>query len=129
MAELITRQSGAGSEMIVWGGQITRGDLNTGGRYNPSTDSWATTSTTNAPAARDSHTAIWSGSRDDCLGRRYFLELVQQRRKILRATWSHTYTNGGTTPQQQQPRAARRELLLHPGLAKVRGLDLLRLLT
>ena len=26
--------------------------LNTGGRYNPSTDSWTATSTTNAPAAR-----------------------------------------------------------------------------
>ena len=37
-------------------------DLNTGGRYNPSTDSWTATSTTNAPAARDSHTAVWTGS-------------------------------------------------------------------
>ena len=38
------------------------GVLNTGGRYNPSTDTWTATSTTNAPVARDSHAAVWTGS-------------------------------------------------------------------
>jgi len=55
-----------GSEMIVWGGthlsNFTYVLLQTGGRYNPSTNSWTATSTTNAPAARSFHTAIWSGS-------------------------------------------------------------------
>ena len=37
-------------------------DFNTGGRYNPDTDSWTATSTTNAPSARDLHTAVWTGS-------------------------------------------------------------------
>ena len=36
--------------------------LNTGARYNPSTDSWTATNTTNAPALRSSHTAVWTGS-------------------------------------------------------------------
>jgi hypothetical protein len=36
-----------GSEMIVWGGFISNYS-NTGGRYNPVTDSWTATSTTNA---------------------------------------------------------------------------------
>jgi N-acetylneuraminic acid mutarotase len=48
--------------MIVWGGQNTTGYLNSDGRYNPGTDSWAATSTTNAPEAREAHTAVWSGS-------------------------------------------------------------------
>ena len=43
-----------GSEMIVWGGfrplNLSCTPFNTGGRYNPSTDNWTTTSTTNAPA-------------------------------------------------------------------------------
>jgi N-acetylneuraminic acid mutarotase len=54
----------AGSEMIVWGGGacISGCSLNTGGRYNPSNDSWIATSTTNAPAVRFEHTAVWSGS-------------------------------------------------------------------
>jgi N-acetylneuraminic acid mutarotase len=47
--------------MIVWGGSAV-GYLNTGGRYNPSSDSWTATSTTNAPTGRGLHTAIWSGS-------------------------------------------------------------------
>jgi N-acetylneuraminic acid mutarotase len=57
-----------GSEMIVWGGVCDGAScsppvtLNTGGRYNPSTDSWTTTSITNAPSARFSHTAVLAGS-------------------------------------------------------------------
>jgi N-acetylneuraminic acid mutarotase len=53
-----------GSEMIVWGGDpcFFSCDVNTGGRYNPSTDSWTATSTTNAPDGRHSHTAVWTGT-------------------------------------------------------------------
>jgi N-acetylneuraminic acid mutarotase len=53
-----------GSEMIVWGGGGATGIglLNTGGRYNPITDSWLATSTTNAPAPRAQHSAVWTGS-------------------------------------------------------------------
>src|SRR5436305_3628065 len=47
--------------MIVWGGH-DGSFLNTGGRYNPRTDRWTATSTTNAPSARDTHTAVWTGS-------------------------------------------------------------------
>src|SRR5439155_11384738 len=48
--------------MIVWGGFGSSSVFNTGGRYNPGTDSWTVTSTTSAPAARDFHTAVWTGS-------------------------------------------------------------------
>ena len=54
-----------GSEMIVWGGYNYDGShhfLNTGGRYNPATDSWTATSTANAPSGRWLHTAVWTGS-------------------------------------------------------------------
>ena len=54
-----------GSQMIVWGGQgplPPPGFFNTGGRYDPSTDSWTATSTINAPAARAYDTAVWTGS-------------------------------------------------------------------
>src|SRR5262249_19244092 len=37
-----------GGEMIVWGGSGDTGFSNTGGRYNPSTNSWTATTTTNA---------------------------------------------------------------------------------
>jgi len=56
-----------GSEMIVWGGygppcNPNCSALNTGGRYNPSTDGWTTTTTTFAPAPRYDHTAVWTAS-------------------------------------------------------------------
>jgi len=70
-----------GSEMIVWGGCAGHPcdmPLNTGGRYNPSTDSWTATTTTNAPTGRSSHTAVWTGSdmivwggTEDTTGGRY----------------------------------------------------------
>ena len=47
--------------MIVWGGFDGSNDLNSGGKYNPSTNSWMATSTINAPEARGSHTAVWTG--------------------------------------------------------------------
>ena len=50
-----------GSEMIVWGGSDGSNDLYTGGRYNPSTDTWNPTSTVSSPAGRQHHAAIWTG--------------------------------------------------------------------
>jgi hypothetical protein len=55
-----------GSKMIVWGGfhdELLDHFLNTGGRYDLSTNTWASTSTgSNVPSERASHTAVWSGS-------------------------------------------------------------------
>src|SRR5206468_1910792 len=53
--------------MIVCGGDNGSSFLNTGGRYCASlsvacTDNWIATSTTGAPAARQFHTAVWTGS-------------------------------------------------------------------
>ena len=50
-----------GSKMIVWGG-VGGSSHNTGGRYDPTTDSWTPTSTASAPEARYNHTAVWTGS-------------------------------------------------------------------
>jgi N-acetylneuraminic acid mutarotase len=56
-----------GTQMIIWGGNVwdgTRGySLNTGSRYDPATNSWAATSPTNAPTARTSHAAVWTGTK------------------------------------------------------------------
>ena len=53
-----------GTEMIVWGGNQTTGDppvpLGTGGRYSPSTNSWAPTPA--GPLARHRHSAVATGS-------------------------------------------------------------------
>ena len=61
---LITPQSGLAAEMIVWGGVDDRSDVFKHRREDtiPAPNSWTATSTTNAPDARDSHTAVWTGS-------------------------------------------------------------------
>ena len=79
-----------GSEMIVWGGIVHRWLVNTGGRYNPSTDSWTATSTTNAPSARYSHTAIWTGSEMIVWGGT--MHTIEYRREVLWAI-SNTYAS------------------------------------
>jgi N-acetylneuraminic acid mutarotase len=48
--------------MIIWGGQSNGGFLNTGGRYNPATDTWTFTNTSGAPTGRSGHTAVWAGT-------------------------------------------------------------------
>lgn len=55
----------SGTEVLVWGGETATGGFattNTGGRYNPVTDSWQPITTTNAPTARRFHSAIWTGT-------------------------------------------------------------------
>jgi len=56
------------NRMIVWGGGEdpatggVGGPVNTGGRYDPSSDTWAPTSTTGAPTAALGATAVWCGA-------------------------------------------------------------------
>ena len=53
--------------MIIWGGNGLgggngfSGSLNTGGKYNPETNSWTATRVNGAPTSRDGHTAVWTG--------------------------------------------------------------------
>ena len=56
-----------GSEMIIWGG-IKRNTwgraipINTGGRYNPTSDSWEAMSVVGAPSPRIHAQAVWTGT-------------------------------------------------------------------
>lgn len=47
--------------MIVWGGCEGSVRFNTGGRYDPVTDSWTPTSMSDTPAVRCTHSAVWTG--------------------------------------------------------------------
>jgi len=51
--------------MVVWGGgeQSYYDPSDTGGRYDPATDSWDPTATDDAPPETHSHTAVWTGNR------------------------------------------------------------------
>lgn len=49
-----------GSEMIIWGGYDGT-YLNTGGRYDPITDSWQPISTVNAPGGCSTPVSVWTG--------------------------------------------------------------------
>lgn len=52
-----------GSEIIVWSGEYAENGPNSGERYNPSTDTWTSINTTNAPTGRRFNTsAVWAGS-------------------------------------------------------------------
>lgn len=55
-----------GTEMIVWGGESDIGGgstyVNTGGRYNPTSNTWVATANSPAPEARFYHTGVWTGS-------------------------------------------------------------------
>jgi hypothetical protein len=68
-----------GTEMIVWGGELTHDlPLASGGRYSPTTDTWrATKIDSGTPAGRIDHSAVWTGTEmivwggDDALGSYY----------------------------------------------------------
>jgi N-acetylneuraminic acid mutarotase len=54
-----------GREMIVWGGVVrdgrTRHQLASGGRYDPTTDTWTPLATTGAPSPREDGVVVWTG--------------------------------------------------------------------
>jgi probable HAF family extracellular repeat protein len=58
-----------GSELIAWGGctfnsgGACSGEVFTGGRYNPTTNSWTDTLTAGAPSARSVFPAVWTGNQ------------------------------------------------------------------
>jgi hypothetical protein len=84
--------------MIVWGGYNNPvGALNTGGRYNPSTDSWTATSTTNAPSSRYYHTAVWTASEMIVWGG-YHRERVDTGGRYIPSTNSWTATSTTNAP-------------------------------
>jgi hypothetical protein len=63
---VLNRAVWTGSEMFVWGGQPDFGaeaPFQSGGRYNPSSDTWASVTPTGAPSGRNQPCAIWTGSR------------------------------------------------------------------
>jgi len=53
-----------GREMIIWGGTVSSNapPLDSGGRYDPSSDTWQETSLDNAPSPRAFASAVWTGS-------------------------------------------------------------------
>src|SRR5437867_3741565 len=95
-----------GSEMIVWGGiDDSLNYLNTGGRYNPATDSWMTTSTTDAPTPPNRSHGSVDWQRDDSLGwarrhpRKYRCQ-VQSCYERLDTDEHHQRTSGSSCPDR-----------------------------
>jgi len=54
-----------GTRMIVWGGLVANGtgELDSGGLYDPATDTWEPTTPVNAPLRRVDHTSVWTGNQ------------------------------------------------------------------
>jgi N-acetylneuraminic acid mutarotase len=52
-----------GSKLVVWGGYDGVNALNTGGQFDPITNSWTSTTTTGAPEGRNTFAMVWTGSK------------------------------------------------------------------
>jgi N-acetylneuraminic acid mutarotase len=86
-----------GTEMIIWGGGAF--GMNTGGRYNPSTDTWIATSTTNAPDARYFHTTVWTGTEMIVWGGGYPGTNTGGKYNPDTDSWTATNTTNAPTPR------------------------------
>ena len=87
-----------GTEMIVWGGYHDYGEyMNTGGRYDPLTDSWTGTSTgATVPTGRAGHTAVWTGAEMIVWGGHGSAKLNSGGRyAALSGLWAATSTGSG----------------------------------
>ena len=96
----------SGTHLIVWGGRLAQpeeaGSTNTGSRYDPVTDSWSPTSTTNAPVARFFATAVWAGNRMVVWGGAtdfFVLTATGGRYDPISDSWSPTSLSGAPPPR------------------------------
>src|SRR5438552_3330104 len=90
-----------GTAMIVWCGYCNDSSghwLNTGGRYNPGTDSWTATSTNNSPAGRELHTAVWTGGEMIVWGGHNLASYLSTGGRYNPGTDSWTATSTTNTP-------------------------------
>ena len=94
----------SGSEMIVWGGNVsTCNTTTTGGRYDPIANSWLATSTSGAPIERRLHTAVWSGTSMLIWGGRRWNGCVGERMntggvyEVSTDSWTSITTVGAPT--------------------------------
>ncbi len=94
-----------GTEMIVWGGYTGSSPavpVGTGGRYNPTTNTWTALPTTGAPSARFNHTAVWTGSQMIIWGGSTTgaVETTDGARyNPSNNTWTSIATSGSLTPR------------------------------
>ncbi len=92
-----------GTEMIIWGGNGS----NTGGRYNPVTNTWSATATTtgipanDAPEGRSRHTAVWTGSQMIIWGGDMGGPALSTGGRYTPATNTWTATNAGAAPSSR----------------------------
>ena len=98
-----------GEQMILWGGNTDftnasnpSSPVNSGGRYNPHTDTWTPTSIAGAPTERSLHGAIWTGSRMVAWGGKISATIRTDtggRYDPVTDTWTATSTVGAATGQ------------------------------
>lgn len=111
-----------GNEMIVFGGVSSENPniTNTGGIYNPITDTWRSTTQTNAPSRRYTHTAIWTGTEMVVWGGiDFFGEITNTGGKYNpnTDTWTQTSTSGVTGLSQHKTVWTGTEMLVWGGFS------------
>jgi len=95
-----------GAAMIIWGGVDPTGTdvtYQTGGRYDPGTDTWMPTSVDGAPSERALHAAVWTGKEMIVWGGMdmwtYFLSEDDGRYDPATDTWKTISTVGAPSPR------------------------------
>ena len=96
-----------GTEMLVWGGVggtiVSQFALSTGGRYNPTANTWAALPNPNAPGPRTAHRAVWTGDEMLVWGGTDLTSELNTGGRYNRAAnnWSAITTNNAPSPRTQ----------------------------
>jgi ankyrin repeat protein/N-acetylneuraminic acid mutarotase len=100
-----------GREMLVWGGYTDShsryqgghadAHLNTGGRYDPSSDSWKSITAQGAPSKRCGHTLVWTGKEMIVWGGGNTTKALNDgdRYSLVRNSWKPVGTDGAPSPR------------------------------
>ena len=123
-----------GKEMLVWGGYTDShsryqgghadAQLNTGGRYDPASDTWKTITTSGAPSRRWFHTLLWTGKELIVWGGANAAKVLNDgsRYNPAKDTWKPISTDGAPCPRNSQVSVwTGKEMIVWGGSAREAG--------
>ena len=118
----------ATNRMIVWGGNtlFSSGELNTGGMYDPVSNTWtgATATSAGVPTARWNHSATWTGTEMIIFGGRSAFNVTNTGSKYnpVTNTWTAMSVSGAPTAEEHAATWSGSLLYVSGGLNGTTGL-------
>ncbi len=115
-----------GTEFLVWGGYDGSSAVDTGARYNPTTDAWTAMTTSGAPSARYDYAAVWQNGKAWYFGGSTCTGQIGKYDPTGNAWYTQNFSPTKTLCKTRAATVGGTDIYLWGGLSPLSDADLLR---